>query len=203
MRDELTRSELVFLASQGLGPEDVFDARWMSQPHWFREIKEAGKTIALGSACRKAGHRLRSRKGHCAQCDTKVLAYAGRYDLEQHIYIAGSLSARLVKIGVCKNLLQRERQICSERHGNATDWEVIYAVHIARSGEIEERVLHRLARYSVDEHYWKNGGFQKSIELRRCSISEAVKALNEEIEGKEFYLAIDLRDKSAHEFVQR
>ncbi|PWE78698.1 hypothetical protein XF30_20055, partial [Bradyrhizobium sp. SUTN9-2] len=59
-----------------------------------------------------------------------------------------------------------------------------------------------LARYSVEEHYWKNGSLQKSIELRRCSISQALNALNEEIEGKDFYLAIDRRDKSAYEFVQ-
>ncbi|WP_109143742.1 GIY-YIG nuclease family protein, partial [Bradyrhizobium sp. SUTN9-2] len=144
MKDELTPSELAFLSSQNLGPDDVFDARWMSQARWFREIKKAGKTIALGSPCRKAGHRLRSRKGHCAQCDTKVLAYASRYDLEQYIYIAGSLRARLIKIGVCKDLLQRVRQISSERHGDSADWEIIYAVHMARSGEIEERVLHRL-----------------------------------------------------------
>jgi hypothetical protein len=200
LKNELTSDELAFLGSQNLGPDDVFDARWMSQARWFREIKEAGKTIALGSPCRKAGHRLRSRKGHCAQCDTKVLAYAGRHDLEQYIYIAGSLRARLVKIGVCKDLLQRVRQICSERHGDAADWEIIYAVHIARSGEIEERVLGRLAAYSVDEYYWKNGALQKSIELRRCSISQALEALTKELEGKEYYLAINWRDKSAYEF---
>src|SRR4051812_25738707 len=101
MRDELTADELAFLTSQNLVPDDVFDARWMSQERWFRKIKEAGKTIALGSPCRKAGHRLRSRKGHCVQCDTSKLAFAGRHELEQYIYIAGSRRARLVKMGVC------------------------------------------------------------------------------------------------------
>src|SRR5205809_771112 len=40
------------------------------------------------------------------------------------------LQARLIKIGVCKDLRQRINQICSERHGDARDWEVIYAVEI-------------------------------------------------------------------------
>lgn len=200
MESELTPVELVFLRSQGLTSDDVFDARWMSQARWFKEIKEAGKTIALGSPCRKARHRLRSRKGHCVQCDTKVLAFAGRFELKQYLYIAGSINARLIKIGVCKDIRQRIGQICAERHGDARDWEVIYAVEIERAGEIEDHVLSRLGRYAISSTYWKNGFLQQSIELRSCSISQALDALTAEIENKDYYLAIDRRDKSAYEF---
>lgn len=200
MRDALTTSELAFLSSQGLGPDDVFDARWKYQAQWFKEIKESGKTIALGSPCRKAGHRLRSRKGHCAQCDTKVLAFAGRFELNQHLYIAGSIGASLIKIGVCEDLTQRIRQICAERHGDARDWEVIFAVRIDRAGEIEDRVLGRLGSYAINSSYWKNGILQQSIELRRCSITQALDAMHAEIENKEYELAISKRDKSAYEF---
>ncbi len=47
MQDILTESELRFLRSQGLGPDDVMDVRHMSQWLWFKRIKEEGKTIAL------------------------------------------------------------------------------------------------------------------------------------------------------------
>ncbi|RJF74264.1 GIY-YIG nuclease family protein [Rhodopseudomonas palustris] len=167
---------------------------------WFQEIKERGKTIALGTRCRKAGHRLRSTKGHCVQCDTKILAFANRFRLKQHLYIAGSLHARLIKIGVCKDLGQRIRQICAEGHGAARDWEVIYAVEIERAGEIEDRVLSRLGHHSIDSDYWKDGVLQQSIELRRCTISQAMEAMNAEIKGKDYYLTINRRDKSAYEF---
>lgn len=200
MEDILKPSELAFLHSQNLTADDVYDARFMYQLQWFKEIKEAGKTIALGSPCRKAGHRLRSRKGHCVQCDTKILAFAGRYDLKQYLYVAGSLQARLIKIGVCKDLRQRINQICSERHGDARDWAVIYAVEIERAGEIEERVLSRLGKFAIDSSYWKNGFQQQSIELRRCSISQALEAMNAETAEKDFYLANNWRDKSAYEF---
>ncbi|MBR0993960.1 GIY-YIG nuclease family protein [Bradyrhizobium japonicum] len=203
MEDELTTDELAFLARQGLGPDDVFDARWMSQADWFEEIKKAGKQVALGGPCKKQSHRLRSRKGHCVQCNTAKLAYAARHNLEQYLYIAGSLQARLIKVGVCKNLLQRNRQICAERHGGAADWEIIYAVNVARAGEIEDRILDQLSPYSVDEHYWKNGSLQKSIELRRCSISQALAVVHAELEGRPFDPAINWRDKSAYEFVPR
>lgn len=198
MQDELTAQELAFLTSQHLGPDDVFDARWMSQERWFREIKIAGKTIALGSPCRKAGHRLRSRKGHCVQCDTRKIAFAARHDLTQHIYIAGSCKARLIKVGVCGNLLQRIRQIRTERHGDAADWEVLYALHMERAAEVEDIVLDQLGRYSVDEYYWKDGTPQKSIELRRCSFSQALAALTSVAEGRPSYLAIH-KNTSAYE----
>lgn len=200
MKDILTASELRFLRSQGLCPDDVMDVRHMPQRMWFREIKERGKTIALGSRCRKAGHRLRSKKGHCVQCDTKILAFASRFNLRQYLYIAGSLHARLIKIGVSKDLRQRLRQIRAERHGDARDWEVIYAVEIERAGEIEDRVLSRLGRYSIDSHYWKDGVLRQSIELRRCTISQAMQAMNAEMDGKGYYLTISWRDKSAYEF---
>ncbi|MDH2353333.1 GIY-YIG nuclease family protein [Bradyrhizobium sp. SSUT112] len=200
MEELLTASELSFLRSQGLGPDDVMDVRRLPQWLWFQRIKEEGKTIALGSRCRKAGHRLRSTRGHCVQCDTKILAFAGRYALKQYLYIAGSLRARLIKIGVCRDLQQRLRQICAERHGDARDWEVIYAVHIERAAEIEERVLNRLAEYSFYSTYWKDGNIQQSIELRRCTISQAIEAMTAALEGKEYALAINWRDKSAYEF---
>jgi hypothetical protein len=200
MEDLLTASELKFLRSQGLGPNDVMDVRHLPQWMWFQEIKERGKTIALGSRCRKAGHRLRSTKGHCVQCDTKILAFASRFNLKQYLYIAGSLDARLIKIGVCKDLGQRIRQICAERHGDARDWEVIYAVEIERAGEIEAGVLSRLRQYSICSHYWKDGMLQQSIELRRCTISQAMEAMNAEIDGKGYHLTINWRDRSAYEF---
>jgi hypothetical protein len=200
MEDDLTASELRFLRNQGLGPNDVMDVRHMPQWLWFKRIKEEGKRIALGSKCRKAGHRLRSTKGHCVQCDTKVLAFAARFNLKQFLYIAGSQRARLIKIGVCKDLSQRLRQICTERHGDARDWEILYAVEIERAGEVEDRVLGRLRDYSIYSTYWKDGIIQQSIELRRCSISQAMEAMTAEIEGREYYLAINRRNKSAYEF---
>ena len=54
MENLLTDAEKIFLASQGLGPDDVMDVRRMLQRHWFEKIEEEGKTVALGSRCRAA-----------------------------------------------------------------------------------------------------------------------------------------------------
>ena len=129
MDELLTGSERNFLASYGLGPDDVFDARGMSGRLWKRRIQE-GKAIALGTPCRSEGHRLRTRAGHCVQCDPKKLVFQERNRAEQYVYIAGSLSAKLIKVGTCRDVAQREKQIRAERYGGANDWVVIFSVEV-------------------------------------------------------------------------
>lgn len=179
MKDILTNGELMFLASQRLSPEDVFDARGMSQDVWKQRAKETGKTLALGNGCRNGGHRLKTRGGHCVQCDPKKLAYQKRFSAEQYVYIAGSLTARLVKIGTCEHCGQRIDQIRREKYGSAADWELLYRVTVRNAGEIEHAARARLSRYIVVRPYWKDGSRQDATELLRCSFSQALEALEE------------------------
>jgi hypothetical protein len=179
MEYELTEDELRFLARHGLGPDDVFDARRLPQRYWMRRIKEENKTVALGSPCRKAQHRLRSRKGHCIQCDTKKLAFQARYTADQYVYIAGSVSEELLKIGTCSHIGQREKQLRSEKYGSAGDWQVVYSVKVRGAGEIEDATLARLSRYRVARPYWKDGFQQMATELLQCPFSRAFNAVNE------------------------
>jgi len=177
MKEILTAGELRFLADQGLGAEDVFDARYSPQWLWFRQIDEAGKTIALGSPCRISRHRLRTRRGHCVQCDPKKLAFQARYRSEQFVYIAGSISSKLIKIGTCVDIAQRERKLRAERYGGAPDWEMIFKVWVKNAGAVEKSAHDRLSRYAVARDYWKDGIQQTGIELLECTFSEAKQAL--------------------------
>jgi hypothetical protein len=200
VQDLLTESELHFLASQGLGPDDVFDARHMPQWLWFKKIDQTDKTIALGSRCRKAGHRLRSRRGHCVQCDPKKLAFQARYRADQYVYIAGSLSERLIKIGTCRDCSQREQQLRSERYGGASDWKIIYKVIVRKSGAIEGRAHSRLSDYLVTRSYWKDGLRQEGIELLTCPFWRALDALTEVAEGSTLGPPWKSRYTMAYEF---
>ncbi len=177
MENLLTPSELNFLSRQGLGPNDVMDVRGMNQWLWFRRIEEENKTIALGSPCRTAGHRLRSRRGHCVQCHTEKLSFVARYSADQYVYIAGSRSAKIIKIGTCRDCAQREKQLRAERYGGARDWRIVYSVEVRNAGAVEYTARSRLSRYVVGRDYWKNNSRQTAIELLRCSFSQAESAL--------------------------
>lgn len=177
MKDFLTQSELMFLASQSLEPDDVYDARDLPQSYWMKDIEFENKTVALGSRCKKAGHRLRSRRGHCVQCDTRKLAFQARFGANQYVYIAGSRSGGFIKIGTCRDCEQRERQMRSEQYGGANDWQIVFTIKVRNAGSVEHSAHARLCKYGIARPYWKDGFKQNGIELLQCSFSQAVVVL--------------------------
>jgi hypothetical protein len=69
------------------------------------------------------------------------------------------------------DLNQRVGQICYERQGGVSDWEIIAWTYVPRAGEFEHRVLTLLSQYAVNKTYVKNGSIQMATELLRCSFS--------------------------------
>ena len=137
--------------------------------------------MALGTPCQRAGHRLRTRAGHCIQCDTSKLAFQSRHSTDQYVYIAGSLSEHLLKIGTCSDCSQRGNQLRAERYGSAGDWRIIYSIEVQNAGDVEHAARSRLWGCFVRRSYLKNGFLQAAIELLQCSFSRALDALNESI----------------------
>lgn len=160
----------------------VFDGRAYSQAGARRMAKELGKTLVLGSRCGAAGHRLRTRPGHCAQCDPKKIAYQQRFSSPGFVYIAGSLAGKVLKIGSCRDVPQRENQIRAEAYGGQSDWEVIFhTTYLNDAGRIEHNARSRLYRWRISRPYRKDGFAQQADELLKCSFSIALKALSEQV----------------------
>ena len=165
MEELLTGSELAFLSRHGYGPDDIFDARGMAQAGWKRKAKQAGKSLALGNGCTNGGHRLKTRAGHCAQCDPRRLAFLERHSSVGWLYIAGSSDKQLIKIGTCTNRNQRCDRLCSTGYGGASDWKMLYWVWVAGAGALETSTLAKLYRYRVSHEYMKDGAIQSSYEM--------------------------------------
>jgi T5orf172 domain len=177
----LTESEILFLGRHGLTPDDVFDGRYLSRDDARWRAKELGKTLVLGSPCRAKGHRLRTRPGHCAQCDPKKIAYQQRFSAPAFVYIAGSLTGRVVKIGSCIDVPQREHQMQAESYGGYCDWKVLFhTVSIPEAGRIEHNARSSLHSYRINGPYYKDGSRQIADELLKCSFGEALRALSDE-----------------------
>lgn len=88
----LTREEMLFLQSQGMSPGDVFDTKGRPPKAVKDEAKSAGKRLLLGAPCQAKGHRLRTRAGHCVQCDPSKIAYQRRTEVPGDVYLAVSKS---------------------------------------------------------------------------------------------------------------
>lgn len=200
IENELTPQEVAFLARLNLTADDVMDVRWMSSDHWKVRIKQEGKQIALGSSCRKAGHRLRTTAGHCVQCDIKKFQFVKRFSAEQYVYIAGAKSARVIKFGTGVDWRQRERQIKAERYGDVGDWKVLYAVKVQDAGRVEWDAHQKLRGLGVSASYIKDGYVQDANEMLKCSFSMAKQVLDAVSEGKRVEGAWVSRFTSNYEF---
>jgi hypothetical protein len=173
----LTSKEHEFLEGLGYSVDDLFDARGMSNAYWKKAVRVAGKVLVLGAECRTGGHRLRTRSGHCVQCDPSKLAYQNRYNSEGYVYIAGSLSARVIKFGVARWPRQREDNLNGHQYGGISDWKVLFHVRHPEAGKLERSLFNKLSRYQVVIEFMKDGAFVDASEILSCTFSEAYSAM--------------------------
>lgn len=176
-----TDSELWFLSRYGFSTDDVYDGRGESQATRRRRAKAAGKFLILGSPCQAQGHRLRTRSHHCVQCDPKKIAFQRRYNSPGYVYIAGSLSGGVIKIGTAIDITQRENQLRAEQHAGFSDWEVLFFIKVTEAGRVEHDASVRVKGRKVYKNYFKDGISQTATEVLECSFSAARTAVVETV----------------------
>lgn len=173
----LTKEEVGFLRSQGMSADDVFDTKGRSPKAVKVEAKAAGKRLLLGSPCQAAGHRLRTRAGHCVQCDPSKIAYQHRTEVPGDVYLAVSKSLGWVKIGSSTNISQRRYKLNFDAYGGADDWKLVFYVRASDHGRLELAVHSALSRYAVEAAYIKDGQHQVSRECFKCADLVALNAI--------------------------
>jgi hypothetical protein len=163
---ELTTAELAFLEKYGSSASNVYDGRGQSKERRKDAAKQGGFDLILAAGCTNGGHRLKTRAGHCAQCDTSKLARQTRYNSPGFVYIAGSASMNLLKIGITDDVLQRTETLAYERgYGGADDWEKLFHIRVGQKGKLEHDALTLLSAHRVSRLYLKNGKQQAATEL--------------------------------------
>ena len=104
----LKPDQLSFLAAHGIPLGSVFDASGMRTADYQTVMKNLGKAFAYGvTPCNRALHTLRTRAGHCIQCDYSKIAYMLRFDATAFIYVAASTNGNLKKVGSSGDIYER------------------------------------------------------------------------------------------------
>lgn len=171
----LTVEEVHFLRKQGLSKQDVFDAREIPLKEAKPQAKLEGKSVLLGSKCQKAGHRLRTRSGHCIQCDTSKIAFAGRNSTPADFYLAFTPRGNLVKFGISSDAHQREESLRTSKYGGFDDWQIIVARRVKAAEQLESHVKSVAAESSASLVYEKDGRDQEARECFRLAKAEAIR----------------------------
>jgi hypothetical protein len=175
---ELTPEQLLFLRAHEVPLSSVFDASGMTKPNYQRAMKEAGKSFAYGvSRCLNGHQSIRTRAGHCIQCDHARIAYMLRHDAQLTIYIAGSARGRLIKVGCSSDVQVRRELLNSYWYGGQFDWRILATASPPAAGRVECEVHAKLARFQAAGDYVQGGRRHKCYELFRCNFDDAVEAL--------------------------
>jgi hypothetical protein len=103
--------------------------------------------------------------------------FRDRYYSPGYVYIAGSLSHRVLKIGTTVNIRAQQRRLQRTAYGSIDDWALIYYVWVEEGGRIEHDARRALKRYRQLQMYDKEGHRQKGREIVNCRFGIALEAL--------------------------
>jgi hypothetical protein len=185
---KLTDEQKRFLTSQQILERAVFDAAGMP-PRFYRPLMEREeKLFVIGvSPCLQRGHTMRTRAGHCVQCDTKKIAFITRYFQRAYVYIAGSRRTKLVKLGSSRTPWNREAIINQLGYGGISDWRLLYYAQFANAGKVEFTAHRTLAGYSTPRFYTREYAEVECREIFRCNYEKALESASPEglLEGWE------------------
>jgi hypothetical protein len=105
--------------------------------------------------------------------------YRDRYYNPGYVYIAGSLSERVLKIGVTINIHRQQAYLRNRSYGGIGDWVLLYYVHVDNGGKVEHDARRRLKGYRQITWYKKDRSSQRGREIVKCSFGRALGALLE------------------------
>ncbi|BCJ91982.1 hypothetical protein IZ6_27170 [Terrihabitans soli] len=196
----LTSKENAFLRSQRLTPNDVYDGRGESQLERGEHAKAAGKSIVLAAACMR-GHRLRTLHGHCVQCDISKLADQKRFSTAGLVYIAGSLSKELIRIGFSTDPDQRDSKLLFQSYGGAADWALLYSANVDDAGRIEDMARRRLKAFRATAEEIGEGA-EEATDLLKTTFTRAHRALADAIGAGRCDKVFRARNRAKYDFAK-
>lgn len=182
---DLTIEQREFLNSQKVCLSLVFDADGMKKAEYREVMKTLGKHIAYNvTPCKEAGHTMRTRAGHCIQCNTARLAFQKRHSEQAFVYVAGSLSLSVIKVGVTNNIANRMASLNTLKYASADDWTCIYWVETRRAGEIEFSAHESLKQFAAPTKYTRFGKTVNCLETFYCSAQIAIDSIKGKVSEK-------------------
>ncbi len=131
---------------------------------------------------------MRTRSGHCPQCNTAYLRFSQRSNEGGFVYIAISQRGKLCKVGFTHAIEVREESLNRTYYANFDDWVIRFAIKSECAGKIEELVKMRLYPYSYQLEYFHDGKMQIATELLNCDFKKAKNTI------------IDICKKSQYEY---
>lgn len=205
---DLTKEQREFLTDQNVCLSLVFDAEGMCKTEYREVMKSLDKHIAYNTTpCKKAGHTMRTRAGHCIQCNTARIAFQKRHSEQAFVYVAGSLSRSVIKVGITNNIENRMESLNQLQYASASDWTCIHWIETKRAGEVEFSAHDTLKQFAAPTTYTRFGRTVNCLETFYCPAQKAIDAVRShasdilnEWSSDSLIEAYDFNEKTGNEF---
>ncbi len=171
----LSDREKKFLSTHNIKINQIYDARYERRYIWEIRAREGNFDFILGSPCREFGHRLRTRAGHCIQCNTARIAYIRRESKSGYIYLAYSEKGECTKVGFCNRVEIRESSLRTEGYGGYSDWRIVCFFHSKNGGYEERRISSIFINRKITGYYKKDNNIQTAQEMYKYKMETAVR----------------------------
>jgi hypothetical protein len=182
---KLTEEQRQFITKHQIPLSKIFDASSMARREYGTVMGDLGKVVAIGvNPCEAHGHTMRTRHGHCIQCNPAALAFLRRFDEYGRVYVAHSKQIGLVKIGTASDVKRRISTLNNFGYGGANDWCAIRDFACDAAGRVEFTIQRALSQYFVIRSYVKNGITVECQELFTCDLAVAIGELQTAIDRK-------------------
>jgi len=165
----ITSAEREFLRKHNIDESLVFDSGGISKNKYQEICKNEGYLFVAGaSPCRRGGHTLRTKNGHCIVCNPANITFARRAYSSGYVYVLYSESQRISKVGFTNHLPDRRlRHLNTIRYGGITDWKLLDFLKSDHAGRIEILFHRELKAYRHSLTYEREGNFVQSREIYR------------------------------------
>lgn len=173
-----TKQEIAFLKAQRIPESLVFHGGSLPKRLYRPLMQELGAILITGaSPCQAAGHTIRTRAGHCAQCDTARIAFQRRHSSPGFVYVAASPRLRLHKVGSTNNVSKRLGTLNHCGYGGTSDWGLIDQVYSNNAGQTEFNVHAQLEQFRHPVRYQRDGSWVECREIFKASATTILQAL--------------------------
>ncbi len=187
MFDEMKPDEIRFLERHKIPMSQVYDLGGQALELCFDEMVAEEKLFgynAVACSVPDSGHKFVTRAGHCMECEPagqRSIAEIRRHHGLGDIYLAGSLSVSMIKIGSASNADKRVPQLNELAYGGASDWRKLQVVRaIANAGKLEFDICSKLEEFRVrDVYYTQDEKQQPCYGLFSCSLQTAIEVFAE------------------------
>ena len=183
-----TNDELCFIYENGLTEDDFYDGRGERKRERHDNAQANGCNYVVAGECHN-GHRLKTRSGHCIQCNPAVIAFQKRNRRSGAIYVAEN--GDFCKVGVVDDNIKDIEQAIHNReirlnleggYGGITGWKIIAWAPVEHDlGKIEDGIHRQLSQFSIKTKYTYSGNRKMAQEMFKCDRNEAIDRIDEAI----------------------